>query len=145
MEENVIVLEDICKIYKMYNSKTDRAKEALSIRKKKHHKEFYALKNINLSIEKGQILGIIGKNGSGKSTLLKIISGILTPTRGNINTRGKIIPLLELGSGFNPEYSGIDNIFFYNSFFGISKKKTKKVLDEIIEFADIGDHLYQPL
>ncbi|NCD40624.1 MAG: ATP-binding cassette domain-containing protein [Bacteroidia bacterium] len=144
-KDTIICLKDISKVYKLYSNKTDRFKEALSFRGKKFHKEFHALKNINLEIEKGEIIGIVGRNGSGKSTLLKIITNILTPTTGVVKTEGRIVPLLELGSGFHPEYTGLENIYFHNSFLGYSNSATDKKLDTILEFADIGDHIYQPL
>ena len=140
-----IDLKGISKKYKLYANKTDRMKEALSFQGKQFHKEFYALSKINLQVQKGEILGIVGKNGSGKSTLLKIISGILQPSTGSVKTSGRIIPLLELGSGFNPEFTGLENIYFYNSFLGFSRKETEERLQDIIDFADIGDFLYQPL
>ena len=146
-EKNNIAIDLKCisKKYKLYANKTDRMKEALSINGKQFHKEFYALSEINLQVQKGEILGIVGKNGSGKSTLLKIISGILQPSTGSVKTVGRVIPLLELGSGFNPEFTGLENIYFYNSFLGFSRKETDKRLKDIIDFADIGDFLHQPL
>ena len=145
MNNIAINLKGISKKYKLYANKTDRMKEALSIHGKTFHKEFYALSEINLQVRKGEILGIVGKNGSGKSTLLKIISGILQPSTGSVKTIGRVIPLLELGNGFNPEFTGLENIYFYNSFLGFSRKETDKRLHDIINFADIGDFLYQPL
>ena len=146
MKQNTVIsLTNISKVYKLYSNKSERFKEALSIKGKKYHKSFHALRNINLEIEKGEIIGIVGRNGSGKSTLLKIISGILTQSSGDIKTKGKIVPLLELGSGFHPEYTGYDNIYFYNSFLGYSKEDTDSRLEKILEFADIGDHINQPL
>ena len=144
-DDIAISLNDISKVYKLYNSKTDRVKEALSFRGYNHHKEFHALNNINLEVKKGEILGIVGKNGSGKSTLLKVISGILTPSSGNVYSNGLIVPLLELGSGFHPEYTGMDNIYFHNSFLGYTDQETEKRIKQILEFADIGDHIHQPL
>jgi len=103
------------------------------------------VKDINLEIKKGGVLGIVGKNGSGKSTLLKLISGILTPTSGTIEVKGNIVALLELGSGFNPEYTGIENIYFYSALMGYTREQIDKVFNDIIEFAELGDFIYQPL
>lgn len=141
----VISLLNVSKQYKLYTNKTDRMKEALSFRGRKYYKEFYALKDINLEVRKGEILGIIGRNGSGKSTLLKIISGIMQPSDGKIKTTGKIVPLLELGNGFNPEFTGMENIYFYNSILGFSRQQTDEKLSEILEFAEIGEFIHQPL
>ncbi len=146
MEDNfAIILENISKKYRLYNNKTDRLREALHPLKKKLHKDFYAVSNLNLKVKKGEILGIVGLNGSGKSTMLKMISNVIQPTSGIITTRGKLVPLLELGGGFNPEYTGIENIYFYSSMIGISRREMKKRLQSIIDFADIGDFIYQPI
>ena len=140
-----IIINNLSKKYRLYNSKTDRLREALHPFKKKLHKEFYAVNNISLNVKKGEILGIVGLNGSGKSTLLKMISGVIQPTDGMVDTKGKLVPLLELGGGFNPEYTGLENIYFYCSLIGISRKETKTKLKDIIDFADIGDFINQPI
>lgn len=144
-EDTVISLKNVYKSYKLFVSKTDRMKEALDPFKRKYHKEFYALKDLSLEVKKGEILGIVGMNGSGKSTLLKLISGIIPQTSGSVSVKGQIVPLLELGSGFNPEFSGLENIYFYNTIMGYSRKATDAMLDQIISFAEIGDFIYQPL
>lgn len=144
-KEVAIELKGISKSYKLYNSKKDRVKEAFHPLKKRYHRDFFALKNINLSVPKGEILGIVGINGSGKSTLLKIICGVLTPSSGTIHTSGRIIPLLELGAGFNPDFTGYENIYFYSSILGHSPDFIDKCIDDIIDFADIGDFIYQPV
>jgi lipopolysaccharide transport system ATP-binding protein len=120
-------------------------KEALHPFKKKYHREFYALKDIDLTLQKGEILGIVGKNGSGKSTLLKIISGVLPTTKGSVKVSGEIVALLELGAGFNPNFTGIENIFFYGSIMGYKRHEIVEKLEEIIAFADIGVHIDQPV
>jgi ABC-type polysaccharide/polyol phosphate transport system ATPase subunit len=120
-------------------------KEALHPRRKQYHKEFYALKDVSFEVKKGDSLGIVGQNGSGKSTLLKVLSRVLTPTSGTFSTHGRVISLLELGAGFNPELTGIENIYFYGTILGFSKKNIDSKLDEIIAFADIGQFVYQPL
>jgi len=140
-----ITTKNLSKVYKLYRSPKDRMKEALNLQRKKFHKEFYALKDINLEIRRGEVIGIVGKNGSGKSTLLKILSRVLTPSSGEYMVRGKVSSLLELGSGFNPELTGIENIFFYGTILGFPEEKIKARLQEILDFADIGDFVYQPL
>ncbi len=140
-----IKLESVSKFYKLFNSPGDRLKEALNPFGKSYHKDFFAIKSINLEIKKGEILGIVGKNGCGKSTLLKLISGVLTPNKGVVEVKGRISALLELGSGFNPEFTGVQNIFFYGAILGFSKSEMEEKLDDILLFADIGDFINQPL
>lgn len=140
-----IVIDNISKIYNMYNSPTDRLKEALSIRNRCFHTEFYALKNISFDVAEGEIVGVMGRNGAGKSTLLKIITGVLQPTYGSVSISGRISSLLELGAGFNPEYSGIDNIYFYGTIMGLTRAEISARLDDILNFAEIGDYVYQPV
>lgn len=140
-----ISIDHISKVYNMYNTPTDRLKEALSIRNRCYHTEFYALKDISFDVAKGEIVGIIGRNGAGKSTLLKIITGVLQPTSGNLSVSGRISSLLELGAGFNPEYTGMENIYFYGTIMGLSKAEINEKLDSILEFAEIGDYIIQPI
>lgn len=139
----VIQVNDLTKIYKLYPNNHARFKEAFS--KKNYHTDFYALKNISFEVHEGECYGIIGKNGSGKSTLLKILTGVLSPTSGSADIKGRIAALLELGAGFNPEYTGIQNIYLNGEIIGFSKEEMDKKIDEIIEFAGIGDHIYQPV
>ena len=141
----MIEIKNLSKVYKIYENPIDRLKEALNPFGKKYHKPFYALKNISFNIKRGEVVGIIGKNGSGKSTLLKIISGVLKPTSGKISINGKVSALLELGTGFHPELNGIENIYLYGSIMGIPKNEMKKKLQDIIDFADIGDFIYRPV
>ena len=143
--ENAIELNGVSKIYKLYNNKKERLKETFSLTKKKYHQDFYALKNINLKIKKGGIIGFLGKNGAGKSTLLKIITGVLTPTFGEVKVNGKISALIELGAGFNREYTGMENIYNYGVLMWYSKEEMKKKVKEITDFADIGNFIYQPV
>lgn len=145
MKEVLIEVDNVSKVYKLYEKPIDRLKESLNLSKKKYHKEFYALKNISFQICKGETVGIIGTNGSGKSTLLKIITGVLSPTSGKAGVNGKISALLELGAGFNMEYTGVENIYLNGTMFGYSKKEIDEKLNSIIEFADIGDFVYQPV
>jgi ABC-type polysaccharide/polyol phosphate transport system ATPase subunit len=123
MSNIAIKIVNLTKTYKIYKSPQYRLFEALHPFRKKYHSEFHAIKNINIEIEKGEVIGIIGNNGAGKSTLLKILSGVLTPTSGNYIANGKISALLELGTGFNPEYTGMQNIYFRSSLMGYKKNK----------------------
>ena len=140
-----IKVENLSKVYKLYNAPIDRMKEALHPFKKNYHKEFYALNDVSFEIKKGEIVGVIGKNGCGKSTLLKIITGVLTPTTGKVMVNGRISALLELGAGFNPEYTGMENIYFQGNLMGLSREEMKAKVEGIIKFADIGDFIYQPV
>ncbi len=140
----VVKIENLCKDYKMFNRKSDRLIEAI-IPKVSRHNTFKALNNFNLEIGKGEVLGILGKNGAGKSTLLKIITGVVTPTSGTVEIKGKISSLLELGAAFNMELTGVENIYQHGEVMGLSKEEIEKKKPEIIKFADIGDHLYQPV
>ncbi len=140
-----IKVENLSKVYKLYNAPIDRMKEALHPFKKNYHKEFYALNNINFDIRKGECVGVIGRNGAGKSTLLKIITGVLNPTHGRVVVNGKIASLLELGTGFNPEYTGLENIYFQGNLMGFTKEDMDAKLNKILDFADIGDFIYQPV
>lgn len=140
-----IKVDSITKIYKLYDKPIDRMKESLSISKKKYGKEHYALKDVTFQIEKGDTVGILGTNGSGKSTLLKIITGVLSPTKGNIGVNGKISALLELGAGFNPEYTGLENIYLNGTMMGYSKEDMEQRVPSILNFADIGEFIHQPV
>jgi len=145
MNNVVIKVSNVTKIYHLYDKPQDRLKEALHPLRKLYSEDFYALKDINFEIRKGERIGIVGKNGAGKSTLLKIIAGVLTPSSGEIKVQGKISSLLELGAGFNPEMTGFDNIYFHGTIMGFSKEEIDNKLDDIINFADIGEFIYQPV
>lgn len=140
-----IQVTDVEKVYKLYDKPSDRLKEALGIGRGKHHREHHALKGINLTIRQGECVGIIGTNGSGKSTILKIITGVLNPTGGSVTVNGRISALLELGAGFNNEYNGIENIYLNGTMIGFTEKEIDEKLDSILEFADIGEYVYQPV
>lgn len=140
-----IKAEKISKIYKLYNSPVDRLKESLHPLRRLYHHNFYALDDISFEIKKGESVGIIGKNGSGKSTLLKIITGVLTPTSGSATVNGKVSALLELGAGFNPELSGIENVYFNGMLMGYTREEIDERLDAILAFADISEFVYQPV
>lgn len=143
--ELMIEIHDLTKVYKMYDKPIDRLKESLSITHKQYSKDFYALNNINLEIRRGENIGIIGTNGAGKSTLLKIITGVLSPTSGTVKINGKISALLELGAGFNPEYTGLENIYLNGTMMGYTREEVDAKVDGILQFADIGDFIRQPV
>ncbi|MBQ7066752.1 MAG: ABC transporter ATP-binding protein [Lachnospiraceae bacterium] len=140
-----IRVEDLSKIYKLYNKPSDRLKESLGLTRKKNYKEHYALKNVSFEVAQGESVGIIGTNGSGKSTILKIITGVLTKTSGTLEVNGRISALLELGAGFNMEYTGMENIYLQGTMSGFSEEEIQSKIDDILEFADIGDFVYQPV
>ena len=135
MSEVVIKAENLSKAYKIYEKDIDRVKEALNPFHKRYSKDFYALNDVTLTIKQGETVGIVGKNGAGKSTLLKIITGVLTPSSGNLEVKGRIASLLELGAGFNPEMSGIENIYMNGTIMGYSKEDMDERLRNIIDFA----------
>ena len=146
MEKNLAIsVQDVTKIYRLYDKPIDRLLEAMSITKKTYHKKFFALDKISFEIEKGTTVGIIGTNGSGKSTILKIITGVLNPSSGSVEVEGNISALLELGAGFNMDYTGIENIYMNGTMMGFSREEMEKKLPEILEFADIGDFVHQPV
>lgn len=141
----VIELNNLSKVYKLYERPRDRLVEALSPWGQKRHKQFSALKNVSFSVNPGEVVGVIGKNGSGKSTLLKIITGVLSPTLGRAHVDGKIAALLELGAGFHPELTGLENIFLNGTMMGFSRAQMQNRLNDIVTFADIGDFIRQPV
>ena len=143
--KNAIEIRNLSKMYKLYNKPSDRLRDSLGLSRKKRYKEHYALQNINFDIHEGECVGIIGTNGSGKSTILKIITGVLSPTEGTVTVNGRISALLELGAGFNPEYSGMENIYLNGTMLGFSEEEIDSRLDEILSFADIGDFVTQPV
>ena len=139
-----IEISDVVKIYKLYDCLRDRVKDAFGIGGKKY-RIHYALNGVSLKIYQGETVGIIGTNGSGKSTILKIITGVLHPTSGEVHVNGRISALLELGAGFNQEYNGIENVYLNGTMMGFSEKEIDERLPAILEFADIGDYVYQPV
>ncbi len=145
MDDIAIQVTNVEKVYKLYDKPSDRIKEALGLGRGKHHKEHHALKGVDLTIRQGECVGIIGTNGSGKSTILKIITGVLSPTSGDVTVNGRISALLELGAGFNMEYNGIENIYLNGTMIGFSEKEIREKMDAILEFADIGEYVYQPV
>lgn len=141
----VIEINNVSKKYKLYRNRKDQAIQALFPFIAKKHTDFYAVKDFNLTVYKGDILGIMGRNGSGKSTLMKLVAGVIQPTKGTVTVKGNLVPLLELGSGFHRDFTGYENIYFYTAVLGYPKNKVLEKTAEIIEFADIGEFIDQPL
>lgn len=145
MEDIAIKVEHLSKMYKLYDKPSDRFKEALGLTRKKLYTEHYALDDVNFNVSVGETVGIIGTNGSGKSTILKIITGVLNPTGGSVTVNGRISALLELGAGFNMEYSGIENIYLNGTMIGFTREEIDAKMQDILDFADIGEFVYQPV
>ena len=145
MSEVAIRVDDVSKLYKLYDKPSDRLKESLGLTRKKLYKEHYALHNVSFDVKRGETVGIIGTNGSGKSTILKIITGVLNPSGGHVEIDGRISALLELGAGFNMEYTGIGNIYLNGTMIGFSREEIDAKMQDILDFADIGDFVHQPV
>ncbi|SHJ27951.1 ABC transporter ATP-binding protein [Pseudobutyrivibrio xylanivorans] len=145
MSDYVIEVNHVDKVYKLFDSNKARVADTLGLTRKKNYKEHYALKDMSFAVKQGECVGLIGTNGSGKSTILKIITGVLSPTKGNVHVDGRISALLELGAGFNQEYTGIENIYLNGTMLGYSKEEIDAKLDDILNFADIGDFVFQPV
>src|ERR1044072_8867100 len=138
-------VENVSKQYRIYDRPADRLKESLTRGRMRRHREFWALRDVSFEIQAGTTVGIIGQNGCGKSTLLQIISGTLTPTHGNVWSHGRIAALLELGAGFNPEFTGVENVFMNPSLMGLSRKEALALFPDIERFAEIGEFFHQPV
>ncbi len=145
MSETAIKVTNVSKIYKLYDTPAARLKDALGLSKKQAYREHAALHDITLEIKKGETVGIIGTNGSGKSTLLKIITGVISQSRGEVEVAGRISALLELGAGFNQEYTGIENVYLQGTMMGFTREEIQGKMEAILEFADIGDFVHQPV
>ena len=145
MTDVAISVNHVSKVYKLYDNPMDRLKESLGLSRKKKYKEHYALNGISFEIKKGETVGIIGTYGSGKSTILKIITGVLNPTSGSVQVDGRISALLELGAGFNMEYTGLENVYLNGTMLGFSKEEIDARLQDILDFADIGEFIHQPV
>ena len=145
MKNIAVEIKNVRKVYKLFDKPTDRLRESLSFTHKNYHRDHFALEDISLTVHEGECVGIIGTNGSGKSTLLKIVTGVLNPTEGSVTVNGKISALLELGAGFNMEYTGIENIYLNGTMMGFSEADMDKKIDDIIDFAEIGDFIQQPV
>ncbi|MCI8307877.1 MAG: ABC transporter ATP-binding protein [Lachnospiraceae bacterium] len=146
MTDNIVIsINNVSKMYKLYDNPLDRLKEALRISRKVKYREYFALNNISFDVCKGETVGLIGTNGAGKSTLLKIVTGVLSPTAGSVSVTGKIAALLELGAGFNMEYSGIENIYLNGTMMGYTKSQMDEKVEDIVDFAGIGEFINQPV
>lgn len=146
MEKDIIIsVSDISKKYEIYDNEKQRFKETFSITRKKYHRDFYALNNINFDVLRGETVGIVGTNGSGKSTILKIITGVLEPTSGRVSVNGNVSALLELGAGFNMDYTGRENIYLNGRIMGFSREYMNERVNDILDFAEIGDYIDQPV
>lgn len=141
--ECTIEVNGLSKCYQIYDKPSDRLKQMLVRGRKQYYKEFWALKDVSFKIKKGETVGIIGRNGSGKSTLLQMICGTLNSSAGEVKVNGKVAALLELGAGFNPEFTGVENVYMAASLYGLSKEEVNQRFDAISAFADIGDHIHQ--
>lgn len=141
----MILVQNVSKMYRLYRRPSDRILELLSLSRRALHKEFWALRNINLQVERGETLGVVGPNGCGKSTLLQIVSGILPPTHGRVATEGRIAALLELGAGFNPEFTGRENVYLNAEILGLERSEIDRRFPAIAAFAEIGDFLDRPV
>ena len=142
---DAIKVQNVSKIYRLYAKPIDRLKEAVNIFHKSYHSSFYAVKDISFQVGKGETVGIVGTNGSGKSTILKIITGVLRPSEGSVTVNGRVSALLELGAGFDPDYTGIENIYMNGSILGFTRDEMDGKMQEILDFADIGDFVHQPV
>lgn len=145
MSEIAIKVDHVSKMYKLYDRPMDRLKESLGLTKKKCYREHYALNGIDFEVSRGETVGIIGTNGAGKSTILKIITGVLNATSGKVEVNGRISALLELGAGFNMEYTGLENVYLNGTMIGFSREEIDAKLGDILDFADIGDFIHQPV
>lgn len=144
-DELMIRVQDLGKCYRIYDNPKQRLKQALWRGRRQYYREFWALRGVSFEVRRGETLGVIGRNGSGKSTLLQMLCGTLTPSEGEVHTSGRVAGLLELGSGFNPEFTGIENIFLNASLFGLSREETEAKLEDVLAFADIGEFVHQPV
>ncbi|MDT7603461.1 MAG: lipopolysaccharide transport system ATP-binding protein, partial [Acidobacteriota bacterium] len=138
-------VEGVSKQYRIYDHPSDRLIESLTRGRVRRHREFWALRDVSFEIERGTTTGIVGANGSGKSTLLQIITGTLEPTHGEVWVEGRVAALLELGAGFNLEFTGLENVYMNAALMGFSRRETDRRLKEIERFAEIGDFLHQPV
>lgn len=145
MSDFAISIEHISKVYKLYRGRADRLKDALHLTRRQTYQDYYALSDVNFTVKKGETVGLIGTNGAGKSTLLKIITGVLTPSSGQVEVNGRISALLELGAGFNNEYTGLENIYFNGTLLGYTREQMEERVPRILEFAGIGDYINQPV
>ena len=140
-----MLVQNVSKLYRLYDKPSDRLFELVPFRRRRYHAEFWALRNVTVHVGAGEILGIVGPNGSGKSTLLQVASGILQPTSGRVAAEGRIAALLELGAGFNPEFSGRENVYLNGEILGLSRRETERIFPKIEAFAEIGEFIDRPV
>lgn len=145
--DNIITVDHVSMCFHMDVTKTTNLKEwfVKALKRERRFENFYALNDVSLTVRRGEVMGIVGRNGSGKSTLLKIISGIYKPSAGKAVSAGRVAPMLELGSGFDPELSGEENVFLNGAILGFSEKYLKEKYDEIVAFSELGDFIHMPL
>ncbi|MBM3776471.1 MAG: ABC transporter ATP-binding protein, partial [Acidobacteria bacterium] len=141
----MVRVENVSKLYRLYRRPSDRLLELLPFRRRPLHREFWALEDVSFDLDRGETLGLIGPNGCGKSTLLEIVCGILEPTRGRVETSGRVAALLELGAGFNPEFTGRENVLLNGEILGLSRAEIERALPEIEAFAEIGEFISRPV
>lgn len=144
-DKQAISVRNLTKTYRIFGHPGQRLKQAMTFGLKRYHKDFTALRDVSFDIKKGETVGIIGRNGSGKSTLLQLICGILKPTSGTVEVNGRVSALLELGAGFNPEFTGRENVYFQGALTGLTKEEMDRRFEDIVAFADIGDFIDQPV
>jgi lipopolysaccharide transport system ATP-binding protein len=142
---SLIRIENLSKCYQLYDKPWDRLRQSLSRGRRKYYREFWALRDISLEVKQGECLGIIGRNGAGKSTLLQVVCGTLAPSSGDIRVKGRVAALLELGAGFNSEFTGRENVFLNAALMGLSRDEIEERFDEIVDFSGIGDFINQPV
>ena len=140
-----VIMEGVSKSYPVYGSPSDRFKELLALGRRSYHRDFWALRDVSFEIERGSTFSILGENGAGKSTLLQLVAGIFRPTSGRLEVSGRVSALLELGSGFNPEFSGRENVFLNGAILGLSNREIERRYPQIVDFAEIGDFIDQPV
>ncbi|HVO87376.1 MAG TPA: ABC transporter ATP-binding protein, partial [Casimicrobiaceae bacterium] len=145
MAATALSVRSLSKRFELYDRPVDRLKQTLWRGRRQFYREFWALRDVAFSLDAGQALGVVGRNGSGKSTLLQLVAGTLAPTLGEVESHGRVSALLELGSGFNPEFSGRENVFLNGAILGIERARMRELMDEILAFADIGDFIDRPV
>lgn len=141
----MVLVQNVSKLYRLYERPADRIREILPFFSDRLHKDFWALRDISFSLQRGEVLGLVGPNGCGKSTLLQIVCGILPPTNGRVVTQGRVAALLELGAGFNPEFTGRENVFLNGEIMGLSRTEIERAFPSIAAFADIGEFIHRPV
>ena len=143
--DSLLIVQNVSKVYRLYENPWDRIRELNPLRGDGLHTDFWALRDISFTVEKGEVVSLVGPNGCGKSTLLQIVSGILQPTQGRVVTRGRVAALLELGAGFNPEFSGRDNVYLNGSILGLTTRQIEQRYQDIEAFAEIGEFIHRPV